>query len=148
MIKETRRGRVGLYYSALLCRLLPTTPGAMRRLVTVPSTTVLGELLEGYLVELTVRVLVRHRRARALCWWRYWRLCHGILLQKRSQSSEKYSFIRTSQCDLDLPVFQHDVTIDACWSLWQCHRGHYWLCLLKWGRLRLDRCYGLHRLSD
>jgi hypothetical protein len=87
-----------------------------------PGATVLCELLESCLVYVTIRVFIRHSRARALRWWLCWWLCHGILLQERSQSSKKYSFISTAQCDLDLPVFQHDVTIDACWRFWQCHR--------------------------
>src|SRR6266436_8038826 len=84
--QRDKESRVGLCYSALLYRLLTSAPGTIRRFMGKPCTSVFGEFLERYLVELTVRVFIRHGLSCALGWWRFWGLCNRILLQECGQT--------------------------------------------------------------
>ena len=75
--------------------LLPSTPGAIWLFVTVPRATVLGELLERYLVYVTVWAVIRDSRARAVCWGLCGWLCNSILLQECNESMEYYRLVCT-----------------------------------------------------
>ena len=111
--------------SGVLCpwlTLLAFTPGAISRLVAVPRPAILGELLERYLMRVTVRALIRHGLRRAVRWRLGGWLCQGILPQEHRQPCQQPAFVRVTQGDLDLASFHHDVAVHTGRSLWQCKR--------------------------
>jgi hypothetical protein len=73
--------------------LLPLAPGTNSRLVAVPRAAILGELLERYLVHVTVWAVVMRWLRGVLGWWLCWWLCDGILPQERSQPDQEPGFI-------------------------------------------------------
>ena len=73
--------------------LLAFAPLTIRRLVAVPGTAILGELLERYPVHMTVWAVVMRWLRGGLGRWLYGRLCNGILPQERRQPGQEPSFI-------------------------------------------------------